>query len=124
MKKFFDYIQLPNFDIASDASATFKGGPRIGKPSDRYIPPVPGGIGRYKKPWLDKEIEIVGNIWLRAIHGFRKQNRPFLIGTLQETGIIDEHQWKHPDNKPAGEATWAEPGETPYYATWPVQAYC
>ncbi|CAL5084971.1 unnamed protein product [Urochloa decumbens] len=24
MKKFFDYIQLPNFDIASDASATFK----------------------------------------------------------------------------------------------------
>ncbi|XP_073055970.1 putative MO25-like protein At5g47540 isoform X2 [Primulina eburnea] len=24
MKKFFDYIQLPNFDIASDAAATFK----------------------------------------------------------------------------------------------------
>ncbi|KAI3943327.1 hypothetical protein MKW92_048311 [Papaver armeniacum] len=24
MKKFFDFIQLPNFDIASDASATFK----------------------------------------------------------------------------------------------------
>ncbi|XP_020682179.1 putative MO25-like protein At5g47540 isoform X2 [Dendrobium catenatum] len=24
MKKFFDYIELPNFDIASDASATFK----------------------------------------------------------------------------------------------------
>ncbi|XP_010270145.1 PREDICTED: putative MO25-like protein At5g47540 [Nelumbo nucifera] len=24
IKKFFDYIQLPNFDIASDASATFK----------------------------------------------------------------------------------------------------
>ncbi|KAL2248691.1 UNVERIFIED_CONTAM: putative MO25-like protein [Sesamum indicum] len=24
MKKFFDYIQLPNFDIASDAPATFK----------------------------------------------------------------------------------------------------
>ena len=24
MKKFFDYIQIPNFDIASDASATFK----------------------------------------------------------------------------------------------------
>ncbi|KAF3790701.1 putative MO25-like protein [Nymphaea thermarum] len=24
VKKFFDYIQLPNFDIASDASATFK----------------------------------------------------------------------------------------------------
>jgi hypothetical protein len=24
MKKFFDYIQLPNFDIASDASLTFK----------------------------------------------------------------------------------------------------
>ncbi|XP_058081567.1 putative MO25-like protein At5g47540 isoform X2 [Magnolia sinica] len=24
MRKFFDYIQLPNFDIASDASATFK----------------------------------------------------------------------------------------------------
>ncbi|PIA38368.1 hypothetical protein AQUCO_02800216v1 [Aquilegia coerulea] len=24
MKKFFDYIQLPNFDIGSDASATFK----------------------------------------------------------------------------------------------------
>lgn len=24
MKKFFNYIQLPNFDIASDASATFK----------------------------------------------------------------------------------------------------
>ncbi|XXG44822.1 hypothetical protein AAC387_Pa02g0071 [Persea americana] len=24
MKRFFDYIQLPNFDIASDASATFK----------------------------------------------------------------------------------------------------
>jgi hypothetical protein len=24
MKKIFDYIQLPNFDIASDASATFK----------------------------------------------------------------------------------------------------
>ncbi|KAL5763720.1 hypothetical protein ACOSQ2_008222 [Xanthoceras sorbifolium] len=25
MKKFFDYIQLPNFDIAADAAATFKG---------------------------------------------------------------------------------------------------
>lgn len=24
MKKFFDYIQLPNFDIAADAAATFK----------------------------------------------------------------------------------------------------
>lgn len=24
MKKFFDYIQLPNFDVASDAAATFK----------------------------------------------------------------------------------------------------
>lgn len=24
MKKFFDYIELPNFDVASDASATFK----------------------------------------------------------------------------------------------------
>ena len=24
MKKFFDYIQLPNFEIASDAVATFK----------------------------------------------------------------------------------------------------
>lgn len=24
MKKFFDFIQLPNFDIASDAYATFK----------------------------------------------------------------------------------------------------
>jgi len=24
MKKFFDYIQLPNFDIAADAGATFK----------------------------------------------------------------------------------------------------
>lgn len=23
-KKFFDYIQLPNFDIAADAAATFK----------------------------------------------------------------------------------------------------
>ncbi|RRT37988.1 hypothetical protein B296_00032615 [Ensete ventricosum] len=77
------------------------------------------------KAQQDKEMEIAGkNIWWRAMHGFRKQNRPFLIGTLQETGIMDEHQWKHPDNKPAGEATWAEPGETPYYATWPVQAYC
>jgi hypothetical protein len=26
MKKFFDYIQLPNFDIAADAAATFKVG--------------------------------------------------------------------------------------------------
>lgn len=26
MKKFFDFIQLPNFDIASDAAATFKVG--------------------------------------------------------------------------------------------------
>lgn len=24
MKKFFDFIQLPNFDIAADAAATFK----------------------------------------------------------------------------------------------------
>ena len=24
VKKFFDYIQLPNFDIAADAAATFK----------------------------------------------------------------------------------------------------
>lgn len=24
MKKFFDFIQLPNFDIAADACATFK----------------------------------------------------------------------------------------------------
>lgn len=24
MKKFFDYIQLPNFDVAADATATFK----------------------------------------------------------------------------------------------------
>lgn len=24
MKKFFDYIQIPNFDIAADAAATFK----------------------------------------------------------------------------------------------------
>lgn len=24
MNKFFDYIQLPNFDIAADAAATFK----------------------------------------------------------------------------------------------------
>ena len=24
MKKFFDYIQLPNFDVAADAAATFK----------------------------------------------------------------------------------------------------
>lgn len=24
MKKFFEYIQLPNFDISSDAAATFK----------------------------------------------------------------------------------------------------
>lgn len=24
MKKFFDYIQVPNFDISSDAAATFK----------------------------------------------------------------------------------------------------
>ena len=26
MKKFFDYIQIPNFDIAADATATFKVG--------------------------------------------------------------------------------------------------
>lgn len=26
MKKFFEYIQLPNFDIAADAAATFKVG--------------------------------------------------------------------------------------------------
>jgi calcium binding protein 39 len=24
VKKFFDYIQLPNFDISADAAATFK----------------------------------------------------------------------------------------------------
>lgn len=24
MKKFFDYVQFPNFEIASDAAATFK----------------------------------------------------------------------------------------------------
>lgn len=29
MKKFFDYIQLPNFDIASDAFATFKVGQAV-----------------------------------------------------------------------------------------------
>ncbi|RWW25740.1 hypothetical protein BHE74_00042729 [Ensete ventricosum] len=28
-----------------------QGDPRIGKLSDRYVPPVPGGIGRYGKPW-------------------------------------------------------------------------
>ncbi|RVW57817.1 putative MO25-like protein [Vitis vinifera] len=26
MRKFFDYIQIPNFDVAADATATFKGG--------------------------------------------------------------------------------------------------
>ena len=26
MKKFFEYLQIPNFDIASDAFATFKVG--------------------------------------------------------------------------------------------------
>ncbi|RRT70873.1 hypothetical protein B296_00027139 [Ensete ventricosum] len=28
-----------------------QGGPCTGKPSDRYVPPVPSGIGRYGKPW-------------------------------------------------------------------------
>ena len=26
MRKFFDYIQIPNFDVAADATATFKVG--------------------------------------------------------------------------------------------------
>ncbi|RWW14454.1 hypothetical protein GW17_00021773 [Ensete ventricosum] len=28
-----------------------QGGPCTGKPSDRYVPPVPSDIGRYEKPW-------------------------------------------------------------------------
>ncbi|RRT38602.1 hypothetical protein B296_00031786 [Ensete ventricosum] len=34
-------------------------GPRTDKPSDRYVPPIPGGTGQYGKPCCTLHAEIV-----------------------------------------------------------------
>ncbi|RZS17292.1 hypothetical protein BHM03_00049414 [Ensete ventricosum] len=61
----------------------------------------------------------------KAIHGFRKQNRPFIIGNYNtRKNKSEETQWQKPEEQPAWNALWTQPGDTTLFASWPVQAYC
>ncbi|RWW33480.1 hypothetical protein GW17_00001819 [Ensete ventricosum] len=61
----------------------------------------------------------------RAIHGFRKQNRPFILGNYNtQKNKSEETQWQKPEGQPAWNALWTQPGDTLLFASWPVQAYC
>ncbi|RZS20676.1 hypothetical protein BHM03_00053217, partial [Ensete ventricosum] len=42
-------VEFDRYRVCS-SHRPIQGGPHTGKPLDRYLPPVPGGTGRYGKP--------------------------------------------------------------------------
>ncbi|GJZ47046.1 putative MO25-like protein [Tanacetum coccineum] len=79
MKKFFDFIQLPNFDIAADAAATFKG------IMDLYMDTVPLiSISAERRLWNCMEFQ-------KSKLNYRAWNhRCWLVSYVPKTQVIDE----------------------------------